>query len=221
MITALFYLPEAAETTDYLLDGFYFAGNHHCGIIDIEGFAGWQVDTDIIYFMMENKMKRLQIIILVAVPVAVLVTVLGVGLYIREARQRNKAVGSKADVNSAGKLSGEGLETERERFHRLSEEERTKLTEERKKRAERWANMSEEEKEKFRELIRKRANAKGEGLPGASNEEGATLREKWVNMSEQEREQLRIKLRERSSRQEPNVVQEEPNAVREEPNVIQ
>jgi len=170
-------------------------------------------------------MKHSQTIILAAVAAAVLLTALGVGFYVREARQKNRAGGPRVGAESVGEESGGSLvpgRVGRERFSNLSEEERAKVVEERKKIAEGRANMSEEEKEKFRQQLRERFNARRRGererLPALSPEEGAKLRERWANMSEQEREEYRSKMRKEygAVRGEPNAVQQEPNAIRQE-----
>jgi len=175
-----------------------------------------------------SKMKQRQVIILAAVGAAVLLTALGVGFYIREARQKSEA-GDETGAESGGKQSGGSLipgGVGRENLRNLSEQERARIVEERKKIAQRQANMSEEEKEKFRQQVRERFNVRrggaSERLPALSEEERARLREKWANMSEQEREQLRNKMREEfgAARREPNAVQQEPNVVGQEPNVI-
>jgi len=164
-------------------------------------------------------MKHSQIIILAAVAAAVLLTVLGIGFYIREAMQKSKANESRAgDESGGGSLIPTGVG--REKLRNLSEEERAKVVEERKKIADGRANMSEEEKEKFRQQLRERFNARRRGererLPAFSEEEGAKLRERWANMSEQEREEYRSKMRKEygAVRREPNAVQQEPNAIR-------
>ena len=165
-------------------------------------------------------MKHSQTIILAAVAAAVLFTALGVGFYIREARQKSKANESRAGDEARGSLIPTGVG--REKLRNLSEEERAKLVEERKKIVEGQKNMSEEEKEKFREQVRERFNARRRGererLPALSEEEGAKLRERWANMSEQEREEYRSKMRKEygAVRREPNAVQQEPNAIRQE-----
>jgi len=165
-------------------------------------------------------MKHSQTIILAAVGAAVLLTAVGVGFYIREARQKNRAIESRAGDEAGGSLIPARVSLER--FSNLSEEERAKIVEGRKKIVERQESMSEEEKEKFRGQLRERFNARRRGerekLPALSPEEGAKLRERWANMSEQERQEFRNKMREQfgAVRREPNVVQQEPNAIRQE-----
>lgn len=171
-----------------------------------------------------NKMKQRQVIILGAVGAAVLLTALGVGFYIREAGQKSKD-GSQAGAESGGKQSGGNLipgGVSRENLRNLSEQERARIVEERKKITERQANMSEEEKENLRQQVRERFNVRRQGaserLPALSEEERVRLREKWANMSEQEREEFRNKMREKfgAARREPNAVQQEPNAIGQE-----
>lgn len=165
-------------------------------------------------------MKHSQIIILAAVAAAVLLTALGVGFYIREARQKSKANESGAGDEAGGSLIP--ARVSRERFSNLSEEERAKIVEGRKKIVERQESMSEEEKEKFREQVRERfklpRRGEGERLPALADEERAKLRERWANMSEREKEEFRNKMREEfgAVRQEPNAVRQEPNAIRQE-----
>ena len=165
-------------------------------------------------------MKHSQTIILTAVGAAVLLTVLGVGFYIREAKQKNRAIES-----GVGDQTGRNLipaRVGRERFRNLSEEERAKLVEERKKIVEGQKDMSEEEKEKFREQLRERFNARRRGErekpPELSEEERAKLSQRLTNMPEQESEELRNKIREEfgAVRREPNAVRQEPNAIRQE-----
>lgn len=170
-----------------------------------------------------SKMKQRQVIILAAVGAAVLLTALGVGFYIREASRKSEA-GSKAGAESGGSLIPGGVG--RENLRNLSEQERARIVEERKKIAQRQPDMSEEEKEKVRQQVRERFNVRQRGaserLPAFSDEERAQLREKWANMSEQEREEFRNKMREEfgAARREPNAVQQEPNVVGQEPNAI-
>ncbi len=167
-------------------------------------------------------MKRLQIIIIAAVGAAVVLTALGVGFYIRGAGQKKEAGGKPRQVGEGSIIPGR---VGRDRFRNLSEEERARIVEGRKERAERWANMSDEEKEKFRQQLRRRFNIRrGEvgRLPALSEEERANLRERWANMSMQEREEFRAKMRERfgAAWREPNAVQGEPNVVGQEPNAV-
>jgi hypothetical protein len=181
-----------------------------------------------------SKMKRMQTIILAAVGAVVLLTALGVGFYIRgarQAKQKSEAVSQGgAEAGEKPQQVGDGnlvpARVRRERFRNLSEEESAKVAEGMKKREERRANMSEEEKEKFRQQLRERFNAERQsrvGLPALSGDDKATLRERWANMSRQERDEFRAEMRERfgDAWQEPNAVQGEPNVVGQEPNAIQ
>jgi hypothetical protein len=173
-------------------------------------------------------MKRSQTIVLIAVGAAVLITAVGIGFYIKEAR-RNKQGGSEAGANVGGEHSVQSMippTVGREKFYNLSEEERAKIVEERKKATERWATMSDEEKQKFREQLRERFDISRQGDRGAgltlSEEEKTKLRERWANMTEQERQQFRDKIREelRAKLRDPNAVRREPNIVGQEPNTI-
>lgn len=174
-------------------------------------------------------MKRLQVIVLAAVGTAVVIAALGVGFYIGGTRQKKKAGEEPQQVGGGNLIPGR---LGRDRFSNVSEEERARIVEGRRERAERWASMSDEEKEKFRQQLRRRFDARqGEvgRLPALSEDERANLREKWANMSRQEREEFRAKMRERfgAAQREPNAVQwgsnvvgQEPNAVGQEPNAI-
>jgi hypothetical protein len=167
-------------------------------------------------------MKRVQIIIIAAVGAAAILTALGVGFYIGEVRQKKEAAEKPQQVGGESLIPGR---VGRDRFSNLSEEERARIVEGRKQRAERWANMSDEEKEKFRQQLRRRFNVRGgeeRRLPALSEEERANLRQRWANMSMQEREEFRAKMRERfgAAQREPNAVQSEPNIVGQEPNAV-
>ena len=180
-------------------------------------------------------MKHTQIILLIVVAVAVLITAVGVGFYIKEARDKNRQAtksasgwqgGSRGGSGAVGNPSVEGLmpaRASRERLRNLSEEDRAKIVEERQSLRERWASMSAEEKEKFREQLRERFNVRRRGeqtrAPVVSPAEMADVKGKWENMTEQEREDFRAKMRERfrGGMQEPNAVRQEPNAVQQEP----
>ena len=85
-------------------------------------------------------MKHSQIIVLVAVGAAAFVTAVGIGFYVGEARHRNRAVESKTGADSnvgGGARSLIPGRADRGRYRGLSDEERTKLVEERKKAVER------------------------------------------------------------------------------------
>lgn len=174
-------------------------------------------------------MKHSQIIVLVAVGAAVLVTALGIGFYVGEARHRNRAVESKtiADSNVAGgQRSLIAGRVDRGRVRNFSEEERTGLVEERKQAVEKWKSMSGEEKQQFRTQLREKFNARRRGEMEKTRimtpEEKAKLAQKWQTMSEQEREEFKAKIRAGVNivGQEPNIVQQEPNAARQEPNIV-